>query len=135
MTDEIHLALYPGHCGVKNDGSISTVHACACRAPSLASSHHFQTLSVIYPTQSYLTFLKSIHGSTCNIHNTAWHVITVTVLAFLTQENKASKTRSTINQLKHRKGRAVRNNGTRGVVSIDHTPRTIIACTALPSVL
>ena len=53
---------------------------------------------------------------------------------------------STINQLKHGKGRAVRNNGTRGVVSIDqystrlycyldHTPCTIIARTALPYVL
>ena len=28
---------------------------------------------------------------------------------------------STMNQLKHRKGRAVRDNGTQGVVSIDHT--------------
>ena len=42
---------------------------------------------------------------------------------------------STINQLKHGKRRAVRDNGTCGVVSIDHTPRTIIAHTALPSML
>ena len=64
--------------------------------------------------------------------------------------NKAGKMQSTINQLKHGKGRAVNDNGTRGVVSIDqystrlrlvlycylnHTPHTIIARTALPSVL
>ena len=74
----------------------------------------------------------------------------VKVLAFLTQENKAGKMQSTINQLKHRNGHAVCDNGTRGVVSIDqystrlrlvlycyldHTPHTIIARTALPSVL
>ena len=85
---------------------------------------------------------QSLHGGT---RNTARHVITVIVVAFLTQENKAG----TINQLKHGKGRAVHNN-TRDVVSIDqystllrlvlycyldHTPCTIIACKALPSVL
>ena len=42
---------------------------------------------------------------------------------------------STINQLKHGKGRAVRTIMVLGVVSIDHTPHTIIANTALPSVL
>ena len=52
------------------------------------------------------------------------HVITEIVLAFLTQENKAGEMQSTINQLKHGKGRAVRDNG---VVLIDHT--------ALPSML
>ena len=40
------------------------------------------------------------------------------ILAFFTQENKAGKMQSTINQLKHRKGRALRNNSTRGVMSI-----------------
>ena len=50
-------------------------------------------------------------------NNTARH--TVIVLAFLTQENKGGKMQSTINQLKHGKRRAVCNNGTRGVVSID----------------
>ena len=89
----------------------------------------------------------SLHGGA---RNTAWHVITVIVLAFLTQENKVRKMQSTINQLKYGKGRAVCDNGTRGVVSIDqystqlrlvlycyldHTPHTIIARTALPSVL
>ena len=70
----------------------------------------------------------------------------VIVLAFLTQENKADKMQSTINQLKHGEGRAVRDNGARGVVSIDytalslygylnHTPRAIIARTALASML
>ena len=49
--------------------------------------------------------------------NTARRMI---VLAFLTQENKAGKMQSTINQLKHGKRRAVRDNGTRGVVLIDH---------------
>ena len=49
----------------------------------------------------------------------------VIVLAFLTQENKAGKMQSTINQLKHAKGRAV---CTRGVVSIDHTARGIAKC-------
>ena len=38
---------------------------------------------------------------------TARHVITMIVLAFLTQENKAGKIQITINQLKHGKGRAV----------------------------
>ena len=52
-------------------------------------------------------------------YNTARHVITVIVVAFLTQEYKAGKMQSTINQLKHGKGGAVRDNGTRGVVSID----------------
>ena len=47
---------------------------------------------------------------------TARHVITVTVLAFLT----ADKMQSTINQLKHRKGCAVRVIMVLGVVSIDH---------------
>ena len=87
------------------------------------------------------TYICRLHGGT---RNTARHVITVIAVAFLTQENKAG----TRNQLKHGKGRAVRNN-TRDVVSIDqystllrlvlycypHTPCTIIACTALPSVL
>ena len=41
-------------------------------------------------------------------------------LAFLTQENKAGKMQSTINQLKHRKRHALHDNGSRGVVSIDH---------------
>ena len=63
-------------------------------------------------------------------------MIAVKVLALLTQENNAGKMRSTLNQLKH--GRdvlyaiMVLNCG---VVSIDHTPHTIIAHTALPSVL
>ena len=39
-------------------------------------------------------------------------MITVIVLAFLTQENKASKMQSTINQLKHGKGCVVRDDGT-----------------------
>ena len=69
----------------------------------------------------------SLRGGTCN---TARYMIMVIVLAFLTQENKMQ---STINQLKHGKGHAVRNNGTHGVVSIDHIPRTIMACTAIPS--
>ena len=38
----------------------------------------------------------SLRGGVCN---TAWHIITVIVVAFLTQENKASKMQSTINQL------------------------------------
>ena len=89
------------------------------------------------------------HGLRGGARNTAQHVITVKVLAFLTQENKAGKMQSTlkINQLKHGKGRAVRDNGTHGVVSIDqystrlclvlycYPPHTIIARTALPSVL
>ena len=59
---------------------------------------------------------------------------TVIVLAFLTQENKAGKIQSTINQLKYGKGRAVRAIMVLGVVYgyLDHTPRTIIARTALP---
>ena len=36
-----------------------------------------------------------------------------------TQENKAGEMQSKINQLKHGKERAVRDNSTRGVVSID----------------
>ena len=52
----------------------------------------------------------------------------VIVLAFLTQENKAGKMQSTINQLKHGKGRAVHDNGTRGVVSIDHTALGYALC-------
>ena len=90
------------------------------------------------------------HGLRGSVCYTAWHVITVIVLAFLTQVNKAGKMQSTINQLKHGKGRAVRcNNDTRGGLDrpystrlclvlygyLDHTPRTIIARTALPSVL
>ena len=81
--------------------------------------------------------------------NTARHVITVIVSAFLTQENKAGKMQSTINQLEHGKGRDVRDNALwyswcgpystrrRRVLYgyLDHTPRTIIARTALPSVL
>ena len=55
-------------------------------------------------------------------------------LAFLTQENKAGKMQSTINQLKHRKGRAVHDNGTRGVVSIDHTALDVVH-KALPFLL
>ena len=90
------------------------------------------------------------HSLRRGMRNTARHLITVILLAFLTQENKAGKMQSTINQLKHGKGRAVRDNGARGVVLIDqystrlrlvlycyldHTPCTIIARTALPSVL
>ena len=45
---------------------------------------------------------------------TARHVITVIVLAFLTQENKAGKMQS------NGKGRAVRAIMVLGVVSIDH---------------
>ena len=71
------------------------------------------------------------HGLRGGARYTAWHVITVIVLAFLTR-NKAGKMQST---LKHGKGRALRAIMVLGVVSIDHTPRTIIACTALPSVL
>ena len=48
------------------------------------------------------------HGLRGGARNTARHVITVIVLAVLTQENKAGKIQSTINQLKHGKGRAVR---------------------------
>ena len=59
---------------------------------------------------------------------TARHVITVIVLAFLTQENKAGKMQSTINQLKHGKGRAVRAIMVLGVVSIDHTARGVAEC-------
>ena len=51
---------------------------------------------------------------------TARHVITVIVLAFLTQENKAGKMQSTINQLKHGKGRAVGAIMVLGVVSLLH---------------
>ena len=72
--------------------------------------------------ETYCTLRGRIKGTVCNpccIRHTArvtWrrarytvrHVITVTVLAFLTQENKAGKMQSTINQLKHGKGRAVR---------------------------
>ena len=54
--------------------------------------------------------------------NTARHVITSSpehlLLAFLTQENKAGKIPSTINQLKHGKGHTVHDNGTCGVVEI-----------------
>ena len=54
-----------------------------------------------------------IQHSLCGgARNTAWHMITVIVLAFLTQENKSSKMQSTINQLKHGKGCAVCDNGT-----------------------
>ena len=60
----------------------------------------------------------------CTCMMRSHHMITVIVLAFLTQENKASKMQSTINQLKHGKGCAVRDNGTH---------RTVI--TALPSML
>ena len=63
---------------------------------------------------SYSTVYMEAHAI-----RTARHVITVIVLAFLTQENEACKMQSTINQLKHGKGRAVRDNGTRGVVLID----------------
>ena len=59
------------------------------------------------------------HSLRAGTRNTARYVITVIVLALLTKENKAGKVQSTINQLKHEKGRAVRNNGTRGVFSID----------------
>ena len=41
------------------------------------------------------------HSLRGGARNTARHVITVIVLAFLTQENKAGKMQSTINQLKH----------------------------------
>ena len=57
------------------------------------------------------------HSLRRGAHNTAQHMIAVIVLAFLTQENEAGKMQSTINQLKHGKGRAVHDNGTRGVVS------------------
>ena len=59
-----------------------------------------------------------IHGLRGGAPNTARHVMlfVVIVLAFLTQNNKAGKIKST---LKHGKGRAVRDNGTRGVFSID----------------
>ena len=68
--------------------------------------------------------------------NTARHMITVILLAFLTQENKASKIHSTINQLKHGKGRAIRNNGTRSVVSIDqYSTRIAISTTPLVPLL
>ena len=59
-----------------------------------------------------------IHSLCGGARNTAQHVITVKVLAFLTQKNKAGEMQSTINQLKHGKGRAVHDNGTRGVVKI-----------------
>ena len=57
------------------------------------------------------------HGLRGGTRYTARHVITVIVLAFLTQENKAGKMQSTI---KHGKGRAVRAIMVLGVVSIDH---------------
>ena len=47
------------------------------------------------------------HGLRTGTCYTAWNMITVIVLAFLTQENQASKMQSTINQLRHGKGRAV----------------------------
>ena len=80
---------------------------------------------IIGPASAISVIQHSLHGGVCNI---APHVITVIVLAFLTQENKAGKM---LHQLKHRKGCAVHNNGTCGVVSIDHTPHTIIARAAL----
>ena len=64
-------------------------------------------------TYTYCTLRGRIKGTASAISiiqhslHTAQHVITVIVLAFLTQENKASKMQSTINQLKHGKGRAV----------------------------
>ena len=65
-------------------------------------------------TYIYCTLRGRIKGATSAIsiiqhslrggaRNTAWHVITVIVVAFLTQENKAGKKQSTINQLKHGK--------------------------------
>ena len=90
------------------------------------------------------------HGLGGGARNTARHVITVTVLAFPYTRNKAGKMLSTINQLSTEGTCCTCNNGTRSVVSIDHTalgvrlmlygyldhtPRTIIARTALPSVL
>ena len=74
------------------------------------------------------------HSLRGGVRNTARHVITVIVVAFLTQENKAGKMQKYTKSVKARKGCAVRDSGTRAVVSIDHTPRTIIARTALPSV-
>ena len=71
----------------------------------------------------------------CYIHHTAqftWRRVQYSTArdngAFLTHENKAGKMQSTINQLKHGKGHAVRNNGTRGVVSIDHTAPGYASC-------
>ena len=62
------------------------------------------------------------------IQHDSRHVIAVIVLAFLTQENKAGKMQSTINQLKHGKGRAVRAIMVLGVVSIDHTALGYTSC-------
>ena len=102
----------------------------------LESSSHIYISTLRGQIKGAVSAISVIQHSLCGgTRNTARHVIMVIVLAFLTQENKAGKMQSTINQLIYGKGRAVRDNGTRGVVSIDHTARTIIARTALPSVL
>ena len=45
---------------------------------------------------------------------------TLLYFAWVNQRHRQCYIQSTINQLKHGKGRAIRVNGTRGVVSIDH---------------
>ena len=84
-------------------------------------------------TCTYCTLRGRIKGTLSVIQRggaryTARHVITVIVLAFLTQENKAGKIQSTINQLKHGKGRAVRAIMVLGVLSIDHTALGYASC-------
>ena len=78
-----------------------------------------KVLPVVYVIQ------HSLRGGA---RNTARHVITVIVLAFLTLENKASKMQNTTNQLKHGKGHSVCDISTRGVVSIDHTALGYALC-------
>ena len=102
----------------------------------------------------YCTLRGRIKGAASAIHPIIRHSLrggarhVIAVIAF-TQKNKACKRQCTINQLKHGNRRAVRINGTRGVVWIDHsalgyascygyldhTPRNIIARTELPYVL
>ena len=92
-------------------------------------------LKCFYLYLLYFAWANQRHRQCCIRRLRGGARYTMIVLAFLTQENKAGKMQSTINQLKHGKGRAVRAIMVLGVVSIDHTPRTIIARTALPSVL
>ena len=75
---------------------------------------------MLYPSYS--------NGLCGGVRYTAWHVITVIVLAFLIQQTKAGKMQSTINQLKHGKGCAVRAIMVLGVVSIDHTALGYASC-------
>ena len=116
------LILYP--LWIKSNKSLDSIRSSSTATCNSVDCAVYCTLRARIKGAASAIFVIQ-HSLRGGARNTAWHVI---VLAFLTQENKASKMQSTINQLKHGKGRAVCDNGTHGVVSIDHTARGVAEC-------